>query len=268
MRKQRNIIFIFCLFIASCSFDDGEPWATASFDLTSSYSNSSDVYDTASSYEIKIEKLSLKLSEMSLIAGGDAEISFDPANPPEGYSNCHNDHCHADDGTLPTYAEIELAISGASGGGGALISQTVESEVVLTGSSQSVKLGECSSSCVLEKAKIKTLELGVQSIEFDILVKDKSALNRLDGEEMKLSYKLSFDSLKMTKDMNLEIGRMSASAYRFNADLVLDLGFFDVIDYKMLKSGVNKDQYFKDAKIQIVNKIKHKTKFNLNLKEL
>ena len=269
MKKYRFSFLILSLFIlASCSFDDGKPWAVASFNLTGSYDNKSDLYETASSYEIKIEKISLKVSEMSLVAGSDNAISFDPANPPEGYSNCHNDHCHADDGTLPTYAEIELAISGASSGGGALISQTVDSAALLTAKSQQLKLGECSSSCILEKSKIKNLDLAIQSIEFDVVVEDKGALKRLGNEKFRLSHKITFDNLKMSKNMDLEIGRMSASAYLFSVDLILSLSFLDIIDFKALKDGKDKELYFKDMNIQIVNQIKEKTKFNLNFKEL
>lgn len=39
-------------------------------------------------------------------------VSFDPADPPEGYSLCHNGHCHKDDGTLPTYEQIEAELAG------------------------------------------------------------------------------------------------------------------------------------------------------------
>jgi len=39
-------------------------------------------------------------------------VSFDPADPPEGYGLCHNGHCHKDDGTLPTYEQIEAELAG------------------------------------------------------------------------------------------------------------------------------------------------------------
>jgi hypothetical protein len=54
----------------------------------------------------------VELSELSAASTNDVERSFDPANPPAGYTLCHGGHCHAEDGTLVSYAEIEAELAG------------------------------------------------------------------------------------------------------------------------------------------------------------
>lgn len=45
-------------------------------------------------------------------SGGGGGGTFDPAAPPDGFSLCHGGHCHADDGSLWSYEEIEQWLAG------------------------------------------------------------------------------------------------------------------------------------------------------------
>ncbi len=51
------------------------------------------------------------VEELASSGGGG---SFDPAAPPEGFSLCHNGHCHYEDGSLWSYEEIEPWLAGDS----------------------------------------------------------------------------------------------------------------------------------------------------------
>jgi hypothetical protein len=66
-------------------------------------------------YTVTVDAFELSLGDAELLElQGGAGGLFDPADPPEGYSLCHNGHCHADDGRLVSYAEIEAELAGGS----------------------------------------------------------------------------------------------------------------------------------------------------------
>ena len=48
------------------------------------------------------------------------KAGLDPAKPPAGYSLCHGGHCHADDGRLVDYAEVQTELLGKTQGNTAI----------------------------------------------------------------------------------------------------------------------------------------------------
>ncbi len=72
-------------------------------------------------------KLGVELREVALQAPGAAaasggEIKIDPANPPPGYTFCHNQDCHTADGKVKTFDEVRAELAA---GGAAAAAQTV-----------------------------------------------------------------------------------------------------------------------------------------------
>ncbi len=59
---------------------------------------------------------------MELQGGGGGGGSFDPADPPDGYTLCHGGHCHSDGGALVDYADIEAELAGGAAAFVALVS--------------------------------------------------------------------------------------------------------------------------------------------------
>ncbi|MNS53348.1 hypothetical protein D3C72_861010 [compost metagenome] len=62
----------------------------------------------------------MRVHVSALLIDGTAEgaqaagsATFDPANPPPGYSLCHGGHCHRDDGALVDYADIPVGTGAA-----------------------------------------------------------------------------------------------------------------------------------------------------------
>ena len=75
---------------------------------------------TDQAYRVKLDKSALTFSgvaleELTAQGGGGSGASFDPANPPPGYSLCHSGHCHHDDGRLVDYEDIEIELAGSGG---------------------------------------------------------------------------------------------------------------------------------------------------------
>lgn len=65
-------------------------------------------------YQLELSRLEIDLERLALeAAGGDSSgFDFDPASPPPGYTFCHAGHCHAEDGLLVDYEEVELELGG------------------------------------------------------------------------------------------------------------------------------------------------------------
>lgn len=118
--KTRSLALLFLVGtgISGCTFEDGKPWGEVVFELQSDFDRDDrgdDRLRTSKDYDVVLTTLELDLTTIDLnIAGEEGVLSFDPANPPEGYSLCHNGHCHAADGSLVAYETIsaELAVGG------------------------------------------------------------------------------------------------------------------------------------------------------------
>lgn len=59
--------------------------------------------------------LSFETVEVLALVGADS-VDFDPADPPEGYTLCHGEHCHSTSGALVSYDEIVAELSGGAAG--------------------------------------------------------------------------------------------------------------------------------------------------------
>jgi hypothetical protein len=84
------------LLAASCAWEAGTPFATleASLDARLEVPRDRDLGDgwqkLASGYELAIQQLEVEAGEIALLDPGAGARGFDPANPPPGYSLCHN----------------------------------------------------------------------------------------------------------------------------------------------------------------------------------
>lgn len=108
---------------AGCAWEAGQPWGIwhPSVRVRASVPADRQLPDgrfrTASEYLWQIESLQIELADVQLLQATNAsQLSFDPAKPPAGYSLCHGGHCHAADGRLVDYAEIQAELLGGGGG--------------------------------------------------------------------------------------------------------------------------------------------------------
>lgn len=113
---------------------------------------------------LKVEQASLTVGEVRVLATSakSSVTAFDPAHPPEGYSLCHGGHCHADDGTLKSYAEIEAELLGGD-------ASALSTALTLTSGTplnlldeEAVKLNcpdDGRGACALDEVKLQRVEL-------------------------------------------------------------------------------------------------------------
>ena len=111
------------LALSGCAWEAGQPWGVwhTALRLRATVAKDRQLpegrFRTASEYIWQVESLQVELAEMQLqLAGDAAQLSFDPAKPPSGFSLCHGGHCHASDGRLVDYAEIQEELLGSSAG--------------------------------------------------------------------------------------------------------------------------------------------------------
>lgn len=95
------IVTAVALLGSACTFEPGAPWGWIDAQLQ--------IEEIADSGDITITDQQLHVATIQLRAAGSSGGSvadFDPANPPPGYSLCHQGHCHSDDGRTVSYEEI------------------------------------------------------------------------------------------------------------------------------------------------------------------
>jgi hypothetical protein len=180
MRWHSSIVV--ALALSGCGFSPGSYWAQLHTDLEATFAprpsrlDAEDRLLTPSSYALRIDDLRLAFDALvvRLATSGAETATFDPADPPPGYSLCHNGHCHADDGRLVDYETIaaELAVGGA---GGTSLTQIFDGDPVPLGD-MPVRLtpAACPGDCALDRgplwltvAELSTAELTFAARVFD-----------------------------------------------------------------------------------------------------
>ena len=155
---------------------------------------------------VQIDALELDLGELRLqeLVGG---VSFDEASPPDGYTFCHNGHCHHEDGDLVDYATIEAEL----GGGGFEtawawpIDETVDAvagaSLVLDSSEDLPQLG------------LRRLSVEVVELRFEGLVDDLPVQASISGDAV--------------GPFTLDVDRSAPEAFSLDASLLFDGTGFD-----------------------------------------
>lgn len=171
--------------LAGCAWSDGEPWARATFDvratldLPDSRINDDGRWVTTTNQSVDLFAASATVRSAALTfaaTGGDA--SFDPADPPAGYSNCHNGHCHADDGALVDYEDIALELGGVDAG--ATTTVIVAAVADLLADPSPLPMTPCDGGCTLERGDFATMSVTLDRLVVDGRVFDDTDDGRID----------------------------------------------------------------------------------------
>lgn len=173
-------------------------------------------------------------------APGGAVGTFDPANPPAGYSLCHGGHCHRADGALIDYAEIQAELSGS----GAAAARTV---VTLTPFAQVafvapngeglVDAFNCAPGCALDQGRLDAAPLALAKLEAFGEVASGPGLAPLGSAPISWVLVLPAESLKFRAELDATISRTSAEKLALFGRLVLSERLFDGIDWARLALG-------------------------------
>jgi hypothetical protein len=221
--------------LAGCTFTHGTGWVTLeAVELEAAFvpGEARDLGDgavlTDLAYTVTLEELWLGLDTVALqeLQGGSGDVSFDPADPPEGYGLCHNGHCHHEDGRLVSYDEIEAELAGGNARWVAVAELPIDAEVDLL-AGELLTLDQVLPSAELPLSNLGRLELGVTGLQL---------LAEVTGEGLEpigLSAELSFTD-SFTADLDLPIDRDQAES--LGLELALEPGgdLFDELDFELL----------------------------------
>lgn len=164
---MRRALLVPALLLAGCTFQPGTGFSTldrVAFEASVAPSAARDLGDdtvlTDLGYRVAISEATLSASSLALqeLSGG-AAGSFDPAEPPPGYTLCHGGHCHAEDGRVVDYADVEAELAGASASFVDRVSVPLDSSYDLTDGGEAFDLTDAAS----------TLELPLGSVDRAVL---------------------------------------------------------------------------------------------------
>lgn len=181
MRSMTPWLVSLALVQTGCAFEPGDPWGVAAFELDARFDDAGrgdgdGRLRTSRDYRVQVDEVDVTLLSVALeLAGADEASGFDPANPPPGYSLCHNGHCHADDGRLVDYEEIAVE----SGGGGARVANAIDASIALSDVAVPVPLGECDDGCRVPRGRLNAVSLEIASLRVEGVAFDTREPSRL-----------------------------------------------------------------------------------------
>jgi len=222
----------------ACAWDDGEPFGVVEARLATAWTLRADRGGTwqrlASDFEVEVTSGRAELGELALIDRGTAALAFDPADPPPGYTLCHNGHCHADGGRLVSYEEISAELGGG-GGPTPVLTLAVGARDLVPGGEAA--LG-CDGPCELPLATIGRVELAVARLELAGRVRDRRQPPRLTGEvAWTLALDRTGDAAPVRGDVELPVDRGHDPRITLAAGFAPTAALLDGVDFAQAGAG-------------------------------
>lgn len=223
-----------------CAWGEGEPFATltARIEARLEVPADRDLGDgwqmLASNYQIAIDTLVVEAGTVALGDAGEGAGVFDPANPPPGYTDCHNGHCHAEDGSLVPYEQI----AGELGAGGAVTVARLPVGALDLAAGEGRGL-ECTPSCDLPLADIIVAALDLTRVQASGRVRDGRSPPRFPGErDWALDLVLAGDQpLVLSSPLDLPADRRHEPDVALELTLAMTSQIFDDVAWAELDAG-------------------------------
>lgn len=171
----------------SCAFEAGEPYGLVSATLDARYVELADratpdgFEKLNTDFQVRLTSAILVVDAVELIdSGAGAEVpTFDPANPPPGYSLCHGGHCHADDGSLVDYDTIAAELAAGTGSTQTTAATMVPGAVDLL-APLPIPLA-CTPDCALDEGHLVLTRITASRLRLRGEVRDSRGTPRIDG---------------------------------------------------------------------------------------
>ncbi len=221
---------------AGCAFEEGNPWGVARFAVEVVFDTAGreadGVYRTNDDYLVEVLELELELSTVALAIGGGETLNFDPAAPPPGYSLCHAEHCHADDGRLVPYEEVELELN-AGTSSDVQITQAIDSTILVGATPVAAPLGVCTDNCELPLGNLRSVTVQPRTVTYELRVEDQRSgeQRRLPDEGIVLSGSADL-SEPLTTIVAGRLGGREPPVVEISAQLSLAATLFDGLDWQ------------------------------------
>lgn len=252
---RNTFLFVLALTLGGCAWEPGqgfavvEPTVRAAYEPLSGRAADDGYQRLSSDYQVRVDSASMRLSDIELrSSGGGASGSFDPANPPPGYSLCHGGHCHRDDGALIPYEQVAAEMGGGGDSNTVVTLPVAEPLNLLAPETRPVP---CEPDCALPEAQVSQGRWGVSSLHFEGTVRDSRATPRFPGELRFMLDLAAADSdapvAMLDGAVDLPSDRSHPPRAKLDLDLVLTAALFDPLDWSTLKQDANGVVDFNDA---------------------
>lgn len=243
MNHPATLALLGSLFAAtSCALEDGGGFARlepgtlrAAIQIGAARELAEHSLLTDEGYRVELTRCRLALEDFELqqldAAGGGESARFDPANPPDGYSLCHGGHCHAADGSLPSYDEVQAQLGGGAASWKPVARVALEYELDLLAPAHknlvryepAPELPES----VIGRAELRANELACEGwVEGDALV-----------EPLALDVALPLSAAALRVPLDQEVSRDGPETLTPEVRLRIDGTLFDGLDFAALANG-------------------------------
>jgi hypothetical protein len=246
------------LLLSACALEPGEGFAVLEPTVRAAYTplaerEAGDGFQRlASDFQVRLDAAGLGVSHVELLtassggsSGGGSGGTFDPANPPPGYSLCHGGHCHRDDGALVDYEDIQAELNGGGGGGAAVVAALhVDDELDLVASESLTP--ECEPDCELGRTGVARLRWDVTSVRLEGAVRDSRATPRFPGARpfrLELAAEGEGEEAEPLMELGaaLDLPSDRENKPRVRLDVLLQVGpaVFDAVDWAAATPGAD-----------------------------
>jgi hypothetical protein len=228
---------IVAMSLSGCAFGDGRPWAVLDPHLDARFAPSSlridddGLFKTADSWLVELDDVSVTFAELSVkqASTAGAALSFDPADPPEGYTVCHNGHCDAVDGRQVPYAVVEAELQG----GGADAPATVldlHAALPLTETATSVEVPCDDDVCQLARGPVVAAELVLEEVHLSGTAFDALPSARVGDAGVPFDVHLT-DIPALSAALDAEAERFQPLRFRLDASFGLAETLLDPVHF-------------------------------------
>jgi hypothetical protein len=243
-RAARCRSLVATLACAGCALDPGHGFATvesARLEVRLEPGEARDLGGDAVlsdlGYHVSLDSATLTIARVELQelrGGAGSSATFDPAHPPPGYTLCHGGHCHADDGRLVDYAEIEAEL----GGGAASFASVVgfahgEPADLLDGGS--TELGAAEPSRELPRARLRKVRARLAAVRLAGVVAEGPAGGGF-GDPVPLTVDLALEE-SCEAGIDVPIDRDGPGAIAVRIGVTVGGRVFDGIDFAAEAGG-------------------------------
>lgn len=229
------------LFLSACAWGPGEPFGSLEtvlawgVEVPSGRDAGNGFQRLDSDFQARFTAATFEVEEVRFVQPATATVNFDPANPPEGYTICHNGHCDSVTGELVPYEEVAAELAG---GGGPTPLVTLEGGIeidALTG-------GElCLEGCErveLARAEVNRIQVLLGAGTIEGVVRDPRATPRFEGE---LPFRMSWDEaagdphVTISAETGLELDNTEPPEIDARLTLAISGAILDGIEFEKLE---------------------------------
>lgn len=222
--------------LPACTFDEGRGFSTlVSAELSAEFEPGARAHEgdvlTSGGQRVRIERFGIHVDRVELqaleVSGSSA--AFDPATPPAGYTLCHGGHCHAEDGRLVDYAEVEAGLAGGEARFVPVVTFPLRNEPFDLLAGTTMPLNEVLPSRELPRTLLRRVVLSVTRLELSGSIVDALATSA----PLPLSVELT-GSVQVASGTSLESSRSGPAEFRVFFSFEVDGTLFDNLDWTSL----------------------------------